>query len=176
MKKSSLNRMKIGLSMLLALLIILPASLALGCDSGGGGGGKDGDNPVKDFYSKPGGGGGGTGKGNSWSPPSFMPPPPDGGSHVIDLEIPIRIEPVDTTTNEPVDLVTIGPGIGGHPGSGTTTTGRFVLVDYRDIVSIVYDKDMGWVGISSRWAMKVKLPMTPFIRQIIANSLRGRSN
>lgn len=162
------------LLVLALFLLAAPSTASAYGDSGGGGGGL-----FDDFY-HPGKGDKGSGGGNNggntndqWSPPGFMPPPPDGGYYHIDLEVPIRIEPVDLTTNEPVELIEIGPGIGGHPGSGRTPAGNFILVGYRDIVSIVYDKNMGWVGISSRWGFKVKLPMTPFIRQIISNALSG---
>ncbi len=161
----------IALLLLIALAMLTFAPVTAWSCSGGDSGGGGGDIVDQYLVNKP--GKGNSGNGGKWSPPGGAPPPPDNGGFVIDLDIPIRLEPV--ANNEVVDLVEIGPGIGGHPGSGRFRPGGpVVLVNYRDITKIVYDKEMGWVGITARWSFKIKLPMTPFIQQLITTALRGR--
>ncbi len=172
-----LTRTRSALEMSLVLLVALSICPGFAWSHGGGGGGGDGSggNDVLGQFVKGNSGNGNGGKGGNggkWSPPGGAPQPPGNGTFVIELDIPIRLEPV--ANNEVVDLVEIGPGIGGHPGSGRLNPGGpVVLVGYVDITKIVYNKDLGWVGLT-RGLKTVKLPMTPFIQQLINNAMRGQ--
>lgn len=174
---------RFALALLMALALLAQTGEALAYGGGGGGDSGGGGSVLSDFIKNPGTGGSGGGRGNrgNWGPPPGAPPPPPDGFVEIDLVVPIRIEPVTFPEMEIVSLVEIVSGIGGHPTSGyievDTPTGlvrTYVLVGYWDIEKIAYDKEMGWVGITEKFNFKIKLNMTPAIRQIIANSLRGR--